>query len=95
MKIEGSFTETKRVKFNVDPWEVFYGLREQAYKKTGIEEYGAYLSKDGTQIMYEEEIQTSHTSYYERVLIEKPTSLQLDVIRDFENLRTTLGKLDL
>lgn len=95
MKIRGAFTETKHVDFEVGAWDVFYALQEQAYKAAGIADVGAYVSKDGTKIMYEEEIVTSHRSYYEEVLIEKPTEVQLALVKQFAVLREILQALDL
>jgi hypothetical protein len=86
VRITGVETTSRRVDLAVNPRTLFEALRQHVYEKAGVHDIGAY-ERDG-RIYYEEEIETSHTSWVERILIEEPTQDQLDVIATVKRLST-------
>lgn len=94
MKIDGKRTSVERVTMDVEPWDVFNALQACSFKAAGIEADGVYV-KEG-MIMTEDEHLAggNHSWYAERVVIETPSHVQLEVIEQFNALRKTLAKLN-
>jgi hypothetical protein len=90
MKIMGKKTDISHVEIDIAPMSVFEELRGVAYRELNIP-VGAFVSSD-RELCVEDEIITSHTSYYVRKLINV-TSQQIKAVNAFNDIEGILRGL--